>query len=77
MNTGEKRFEQGDQEVKELGSLIECVIGAAIEVHRQQCRRRAAGRHVRHGRAESHLSGGHTERRARSEERRVGKECVP
>ena len=30
-----KTFEQGDQEVKELNSLTECVIGAAIEVHRQ------------------------------------------
>jgi GxxExxY protein len=30
----EKTFEQGDQEVKELNSLTECVIGAAIEVHR-------------------------------------------
>ena len=31
----QKNFEQGDQEVKELNGLTECVIGAAIEVHRQ------------------------------------------
>ena len=31
----EKTFEQGGQELKELSNLTECVIGAAIEVHRQ------------------------------------------
>ena len=31
----EKTFKQGGQEVKEVSKLTECVIGAAIEVHRQ------------------------------------------